>query len=216
VPHVFVESNWLFDYAAPAHHQSPAAVELLERAQRGDFTLHLPNCCLGEARNAILTKCRPRNEANAIRGFLAHAESGGHISKGDAAVVRTVLNQYVLGIKRELENLDSKLKVLAELPYVRIFGLDDAMLTRATELALVGITLKPYDQAILGGVLVNAERLWNSGERLLAFCETDADLQPWDKEGHSKTQLRDAYDKAHVWVYENFTLTVPPRRPGFE
>jgi hypothetical protein len=161
-------------------------------------------------------RCQPRNEANAIRGFLAHAEPGGHISKEDAAVVRTVLNQYLLGIKRELDNLDNKLKLLAELPCVRFFGLDDAMLIRATELALAGITLKPYDQAILAGVLVNAERLWHSGERLLAFCETDADLQPWDKDGHSKIQLREAYDKAHVWVYENFTLTTPPRRPGFE
>ena len=33
--HVFVETNWLHDYAAPAHHKVPEAVTLLERAQRG-------------------------------------------------------------------------------------------------------------------------------------------------------------------------------------
>jgi hypothetical protein len=70
--------------------------------------------------------------------------------------------------------------------------------------------------AVLAGVLVSAERLWNAGERLISFCEADSDLQPWDKEGHSRTALNGAYDKAHVWVYENFTLTTPTRRPGFE
>jgi hypothetical protein len=43
MPHVFVESNWLFAFAAPAHHQVPAAAELLERARLGEFTLHMPN-----------------------------------------------------------------------------------------------------------------------------------------------------------------------------
>jgi hypothetical protein len=37
--HVFVETNWIFDYAAPAHRKDPAAVELLERAGRGEVTL---------------------------------------------------------------------------------------------------------------------------------------------------------------------------------
>lgn len=216
MPHVLVESNWLFDYAAPAHHQSPAAVRLLERALQGEFTLHVPNCCLGEGRNAIHLKCQPRNEANAIRRFLAHPESGGQIAREDATVVRDVLNQYERSIQRDLHSLTNKLKLLAELPCVHIFALDDAMLARATELALAGITLQPYDQAVLAGVLVSAERLWNSGERLLAFCETDAHLQPWDKEGRSKTPLKDAYDKAHVWVYEDFTLKTPSRRPDFE
>lgn len=213
--HVFVESNWIFAYAAPAHHQSPAAVKLLERAGNGEFTLHIPNCCVGEARNAILTKCQPRNEANAIRQFLLHAVTNEHVSKNDASVVRTVLNQYTQSIQHDLGHLDEKLKSLGQLPYVRIFGLDDETLRRATQLELKGIHLKPYDQAILAGVLVGAERLWNSGERMLSFCDTDEHLQPWDKEGRSKTQLLQAYDKAHVWVYEDFTLTTPARRPGF-
>jgi len=206
----------VFDYVAPAHHQSPNAVELLDRARNREFTLHVPNCCLGEARKAVLTKCQPRNEAKALRRFLSQMESAERISKPDAAIVRTLLNQYTHSIKRDLGNLDDRLKMLAELPYVEIFGLDDAMLLRATELALFGIDLKPYDQAILAGILITAERLWDSGARTLSFCLTDADLQPWDKYGRSKPQLLQAYDSAHVWVYEDFTLTTPSRRPGFE
>ena len=75
--------------------------------------------------------------------------------------------------------------------------------------------MKPYDQAILAGVLVSGERLWNSGERMLSFCDTDEHLQPWDKEGRVKTTLRAAYDNAHLWVCEDFTLSTPARRPGF-
>src|ERR1039458_8494851 len=99
---------------------------------------------------------------------------------------------------------------------LQIFGLDDAMLGRATELVLAGIELKPFDQSILAGVLVRASRLWDAGERTISFCEIDGHLQPWDKYGNAKPPLRDAFDQAHVWVYGDFTLTQPTKREGFE
>jgi hypothetical protein len=64
-------------------------------------------------------------------------------------------------------------------------------------------------------VLVSAARLWNAGERAISFCEADSDLQPWDRYGQAKPPLKDAYDRAHVWVYRDFTLT-EPQRPGLE
>ena len=215
MPHVFVETNWLFAYAAPAHHQIPAAAELLDRAQRAEFTLHIPNLCFGEARQPILTKCQPRNEADAIRLFLTWAQPAGHITKADATATRLVLDKYESSIKQDLGRLDSTLRRLASLPCIRIFGLDESMLQRATELSLAGIVLKPFDHAVLASVLVRASRLWDAGERQISFCETDADLQPWDKYGNAKTQLKDAFDQAHVWVYRDFTLTQPLRRPDF-
>src|SRR5258708_5352615 len=121
MPHVFVETNWLFEYAAPAHHQVPDAAELLKRAQRGDFTVHLPNICLGEARQAIRTKCQPRMEANAIRRFLSWAARAGNVAPEDANVTRTVLNKYESSIQKDLNNLDSNLKILADLSCVDIF-----------------------------------------------------------------------------------------------
>jgi len=216
VPHVFVESNWLFAYAAPAHHQVAAAAKLLERAQRGEFTLHLPNVCLGEARQAIRTKCQPRNEAKAIRRFLSWATPAGNVTPEDASTARTVLDKYESRIQADLNMLDDNLRSLAALPCIDIFGLDDAMLDRATALALAGIAPKPFDHAVLGGTLVAAQRLWERGERGLSFCETDGDLQPWGRYGDPKPELRAAYDQAHVWVYADFTLTQPVRRPDFE
>jgi hypothetical protein len=216
VPHVFVESNWLFAFAAPAHHQVPAAADLLDRARRGDFILHMPSACIGEARQAILSKCQPRREADALRRFLSWSEPAGSVSKADVATTRAVLEKYETSVRRDLDKLDSTFRDLADLPYLKIFGLDDEMLDLATGLALAGVVSKPFDHAILAGVLVRSSRLWTAGERGISFCEADTDLQPWDKYGNAKPPLMAAYDKAHVWVYGDFTLAQPPRRFDFD
>jgi len=59
IRHLFVETNWLHGYAAPAHHKVPDAVTLLERAQRGEFILHIANVSFAEARHSIHAKCQP-------------------------------------------------------------------------------------------------------------------------------------------------------------
>jgi len=43
--HVFVETNWVVECAAPAHHKTPAALELLKRAASGELKLYLPVIC---------------------------------------------------------------------------------------------------------------------------------------------------------------------------
>jgi hypothetical protein len=183
---------------------------------RCEFRLRLPNICIGEARQAIRSKCQPRKEADALRHFLSWAAPAGTIGAGDATIARTVLDKYESSIRQDLGKLDENLKTLASMLYVDIFGLDDEMLRRATELALAGIAPRPFDHAILAGILVSAQRLWDCGERGLSFCEKDTDLQPWGQYGDSKPPLRDAYDQAHIWVYGDFTLTQPARRPDFE
>ena len=47
---VLVETNWVVDVMAPAHLQSPQAIQLLQRAQAGEFKLYFPAICLAEAR----------------------------------------------------------------------------------------------------------------------------------------------------------------------
>ena len=216
MPHIFVETNWLFAYAAPAHHQVPAAADLLERALRGEFTLHLPNVCLGEARQAIRSKCQPRSEATAIRQFLSWAAPAGKVTPDDAAATRIVVEKFESSIKSELKKLDHSLKILTGLTNVTYLRLDDAMLDQATDLALAGIAPKPFDHAILAGILVAAERLWEQGERGISFCEVDSDLQPWGRDGSDRPELREAYDRSHVRVYGDFTLAQPERPADFE
>jgi hypothetical protein len=68
------------------------------------------------------------------------------------------------------------------------------MLDRATKLALAGIAPKPFDHAILAGILVAAERLWATGERTLSFCEADTDLSTlgtvWSSEARAAARVR--------------------------
>jgi len=53
---VFVETNWVVDYCAPAHQRVPAAVELLKAANSGDIKLHLPSPCISESRSVTRLK----------------------------------------------------------------------------------------------------------------------------------------------------------------
>ncbi|MGA8029204.1 MAG: hypothetical protein WB992_18850 [Bryobacteraceae bacterium] len=78
----------------------------------------------------------------------------------------------------------------------------------------MNLDLKPFDQAILAAVLVKAEQLRDKGADDLAFYELDSDLQPWDKNGRTKP-LTALYDSASVWVYSDFAMESPPRRPMF-
>ena len=202
--HVFVETNWVFGYAAPAHHKRLDAVELLQRSRSGEVLLHLPSPCLTEARQPILMKCQPRLEADAVRRFLLRARTEGAISHDQDRITRQVLDRFEQQVHTELRQLDNTLVSLRGEPGLEIFPLNENMLERAVSLSTLSLSLGPFDQAILAAILVRAEQLRDAGETDVCFCEIDADLQPWDKRGGSKQPLMDLYDAAGVWVYGDF------------
>jgi len=118
-------------------------------------------------------------------------------------------------VKAELERLDQHLTVLSSSRGVEVFPLNEEMLRRSTELALLDLELGPFDQCILAAILVRAEELWAAGERDLSFCELDADLQPWDKQARAKQPLTRLFDEARIWVYKDFLLDKPTRPPDW-
>jgi hypothetical protein len=203
--HVFVETNWLHDYAAPAHHKVPEAVALLERAQRGEFKLHIPNVCFAEARQSIQTKCQPA-DGPGIHRYIRWAHKNGELTDEQTEEAHQLANRYVQAINKELSNVPSIFKEVAGLSCIEVFALDDEMLDLANQLALTKAAQKPFDHAIVAGILVASSRLWNQGERGISFAEIDTDLQPWGPKGGPKDDLRKLYDNAHVWVYGDFTL----------
>lgn len=215
IRHVFVETNWLHDYAAPAHHKVPAAITLLERAQQGEFILHIPNVSFAEARQSIEAKCQPA-DGPGIHRYIRWAHKNGELSDERAEQAHRLAERYVQDIRKDLSAVPSILKEVAALVCVKMFALDDEMLDLANALALERVAQKPFDHAILAGILVSSSRLWNRGERRIAFAELDSDLQPWGPKGAPKEYLRKLYDDAHVWVYGDFTLQFPPRHPNFE
>ncbi|HLL01719.1 MAG TPA: hypothetical protein VK539_14110 [Myxococcaceae bacterium] len=212
--HVFVETNWVVDVATPAHHRVPAALELLERAGRGELQLHLPSICLTEARRTIPTKFQPRHEADAIRKFLSLPRPDS-ITDAEAQTVRRVLGIYEQQVKRELRQLEETLQLFLKKPGLEVFPLNERMLKYEVELSPLDLGLQSFDHAVLASVLGRADELKAAGESDLAFCELDSHLQPWDKDGRAKQPLASLYDERWIWVYGNFALVDPERPPDW-
>src|SRR5437879_6246227 len=110
--HVFVETNWVYGFAAPAHHKQLAAVDLLNRARTGALQLHLPAPCLFEARGAIRRKCQPRQEAKAIRDFLKRAKAEQSVSADHDRLAREVLQRFEQQMDAELTMVDATIASL--------------------------------------------------------------------------------------------------------
>jgi hypothetical protein len=212
---VFVETNWVFGFAAPAHHKEPAALELLERSRRGEIRLHLPSLCLMEVRTPLTTRCRPRNDAGAIRAFARWRREASRLSTTDFDTVDRLLNQFESSVTEELAALSQTLLALKSEPNLEIFSLNEEMLAMAVRLEFADLSLQPFDQSVLAAVLVRARELWDAGERELCFCEKDRDLWPYDQHEHLKPQLAESYRDARVWVYEDFKMSRPVRPPGW-
>ncbi len=206
---VFVETNWVVDYCAPAHQRALAAINLLEAARSGTISLHLPAPCLAEARSAIRIKFQPK-EANRLREFLKWAKANGYLEAKVVEDTRLVLDQFEQLVKQDLDNLEARLEGLKTEKGFHVFPLRTEMLERSISLTSE-MDLKPFDNSILAAVLVRAHELLKNGENDLAFCELDGDLQPWDKNGNVKPVLTRLYNDARVWVFGDFTMTTPER-----
>jgi hypothetical protein len=212
--HVFVETNWVFGFAAPAHHKDPAAVELLERARRGELRLHLPSLCLMEVRNPVMTRCQPR-EAGAVRAFARWMRGRSRLNADDFGTINRVLSQFESSVTSELAALSKTLLALRSEPNLEVFSLNEEMLAMAVGLGFDDLSFQPFDQSVLAAVLVRARELWDAGERELCFCEKDSDLLPHDRHEGEKPHLAKLYRSARVWVYEDFEMSHPVRPPGW-
>ncbi len=213
--HVFVETNWVVDFAAPAHAQVPAALALAQKAEAGDVRLYIPSVCLTEAQLVIRTKFQPRAPADAVRRFVGWARSESMLKAEECDGVFRVLDRYESTVRGELDGVEARLQLLRARSGIEVFPLSDEMLLRALDISTQRLDLKPFDQAILAAVLVRAEDLRIAGADDISFCELDGDLQPWDKNGRAKQPLCALYDTAGVWVYGDFALESPPRRASF-
>lgn len=205
--HVFVETNWLVGYAAPAHQKTYAAVRLLQKANRGETQLYIPSICLAECRRPIREKFQVRSEADRVRRFLLWAKEMKIVDAIVDETVRKTLDQMEGLVKRDLGQLDELLAGLDKERGVEIFNMNEEMVLRSVQLSY--LALQPFDQAILASILVKAETLKKNGIERFAFCEVDSDLQPWDKLGAPKEPLLSIYNQAAIWVYQDFLLQEP-------
>lgn len=213
--HVFIETNWIVAYAAPVHNKIPAAIELLERANAGDVQLYLPSVCISEARHPIQEKFQPRLEADRVRRFLLWGKGNNVVDDAAGETVRRILDQLEGLVKRDLDKLDELFNDLRKQKGLEVFDLTQEMCELCSRLCHDKLDLKPFDQMILAAILAKAEELRTKGVGLFAFCEADADLQPWDKAGNAKEKLVKLYDDAGIWVYQDFLLEKPTMPDGW-
>ena len=116
-------------------------------------------------------------------------------------------------VQRDLDNLNKQLESLPKENGLEVFNMDEEMLERSAGFSHLG--LQPFDQAILASILVKSEKLKGSGIERFSFCEADSDLQPWDKVGDAKEPLTSLYDRASIWVYQDFLLEKPEMPEGW-
>lgn len=204
---VLVETNWVVDVAAPAHLQRPQAIQLLQRADAGEFQLLVPSICLTAARETISRRFTPRSRSEDFRKFVRWARDEGRIRSEDAEAAFRVSNKFDGLVANELTKVPAKLDMLASYPGLSVFPLAESMLDRSITIRAMELALKPYDLAVLAAVLVKPEELLQEGHSWVGFCELDSDLQPWDKSGARKPILSTLYDNSRVWVYGDFSLS---------
>ncbi len=209
--HVFVETNWVVDYAAPVHRRRPAAVELLNRASRGELVLHLPNICIVEAKRRI-RELQPRQTADELRNYVRAVYSEKGLTPAERDLVLSTVDKLESRVRSELETLDDTCAALADQPGLEIFPLDESMLRHSVEVGF-RLNLDPFDLAVLAAVLGRTDRLRGAGETDFRFCEKDKHLQPWDKNRNAKPELSPLYEARGIWVYGDFDMTFP-ERPG--
>jgi predicted nucleic acid-binding protein len=203
---VLVETNWVVDVVAPAHLQSPQAIQLLQRAQAGEFELFVPAICLTEARETVPRRFTPRSRSEDFRKFVRWARDEGRVSIEDAQAAFRVFEQFDKLVANELTKVSERLDNLTRHPSLNVFPLSEPMLERQVSIGAMDISLKPYDLAVLAAVIVKSEILQQAGCSWVGFCELDSDLQPWDKSGARKPILSNLYDNARIWVYADFLL----------
>jgi hypothetical protein len=203
---ILVETNWVVDIIAPAHLQSPQAIQLLQRAQAGEFELCVPAICLAEARETVPRRFAPRSRSGDFRTFVRWAKDEGRVTGEDAKAAFRVFDQFDGLVTHELTKVSERLNALAKHPHLSVFPLSEPMLERQVSIGAMDLSLKPYDLAVLAAVLVKSGELRQEGHLWIGFCEMDSDLQPWDKSGARKSILSDLYDEARLWVYGDFLL----------
>jgi len=212
--HVFVETNWVVDFVAPAISRNPGAGKLLERSRRGEVVLHVPAIALSEAHKVVRERSL-RADLDNIRAFVRDLKESAVIDEQAANVMFEVLSRFQQYVAREKVEAPKRIGALLQEPAIDVFHLDEAMLARSTHLAAeTGLELQSFDLAILAAVVVRGAALRDAGDEV-SFCTLDAHLQPWDRNRNRKDELGDLLEDAGVWVYGDFLMVEPPRPPGW-
>lgn len=200
---VFVESNWVFDFCAPAHWQKPDAKDLADRAANGEFKVYLPSVALREGEDAIRRKYQPK-VVNPLEDFRRWAVANNLLTQAEARAAQPLLEAFRAKAQSGIDTLTTRVDAIANLPGFEVFALTDEMLNKAIALRSVA-DLKPFDETIFAAVLVKAAEVHEPSDELF-FCELDGDLAPFTKKGDPRSQFQAEYDALGIKFRRDFQV----------
>ncbi len=195
---VYVETNFLVDLLRPFPGRE--ALELNERHQNGELRLSVPWCALKEAQRTFERVIRDdvgfEDLAGRAWAQIFQADSTRWKTHGSAVTdfidaVRDLRVTALGSIGSRLRSFASSVDVIPPSERATDFTL---RLSRRKE-------LKPFDEAILGCILADAQERKEKGEGDFLFCTTDKDLRPTADNG-----LGAEYDALGIRFRPGFAL----------
>jgi hypothetical protein len=143
--------------------------------------------CLLRRRASQSTRSGQPVDGPGIHRYIRWAHNNGDLNDDQAREAHQLAERYVQGINEELSAVPSILREVAGRPCVRMFAFDDEMLDLANQLALTKVAQKPFDHAILAGILVSSSRLWARGERGTHLLRWTATSSPGARKERRRT-----------------------------
>lgn len=168
--HVFVETNFLVELLRPF--PGPAATLLYERAQKGEVALHVPWVAVAEARRTLVRKTdEDLGFTDQLVKFAVAQLRAGKLARDDKKVIDKLAEDAKRQRSQTLAVLNASIDDAVR--NMRLIPPTEQVVSKV--LALHAIKeLKPWDELVLGAVLVRAAELRAAGEQgPFAFCNLD-------------------------------------------
>jgi predicted nucleic acid-binding protein len=209
LPHVFVETNFLFGAFRMPSKQHRDALALKARFEAGEIKLSVPYLCFQEARH-LIAKSLPSNRCTDLLEFHRFAVTAGAAS-WNYEEVRKLLDSATGEVNRTKAVYQRDLETFAAALGEGILHGTKDVFDFLELLRLDDDNLKYNDKLLLSSVLVKAKQLQIAGVQKLYFASVDkGDLQPT---AH-RPKMASYYAEAGLTFVPGFVLPDDSATPG--
>lgn len=197
--HVFVETNFLVDLLRPF--QGREAKALWDR--RGtDVLLFVPWVSLAEAKRTLVRLVKQDlGFHDAMMTFAVRQLKLNALSKADHQVLNAFAKQAQVDLSHQLTTLENRVDQVAQDTNVVVIEPSKAVIEKTLSLFPVK-SLPPFDEMVLGAVLVKAAEVKSAGATLLYFCN----LNTKDFDPANRPQLATEYANCGLHYRSDFRV----------
>ena len=195
--HVFVETNFLVDVLRPSAGRD--GTSLLARHGK-DVTLYVPWVSVVEAKRTLDRIVK--EDLGFHEKMLAHAVRrlrDNTLSKADHKVLDTFAKEAAQSQYEQVATIEARVDAIAK--KVEVIEPDKAVVAKTLSLFPVK-SLPPFDEMVLGAVLVKAAAVKASGETDIIFCN----LNKNDFDPATRPNLAAEYDACGITYRSDFKV----------